>query len=171
MADHIRAITHLIADGVFPGNGGRGYVLRRLIRRAVSHGRQIGINRPFLASCRGEVVAQMKDFYPLLAEKSKLIADVIREEEDHFFATLEQGLKWFEEIFIRHEQDKLITGAEAFKLHDTYGFPIELTVELARRRAAGSTGKVLKKRWRAARAGAPDRAGERQEADLLRRST
>jgi alanyl-tRNA synthetase len=131
IADHIRAVTHLIADGVYPANLGRGYVLRRLIRRAISHGKRLGIDKPFLNELSREVVSDMKEAYPQLAEKEKLIASAIKEEEDNFFATLEQGMKWFAETAQRHEKDKLISGEEAFKLHDTYGFPVELTVELA----------------------------------------
>jgi alanyl-tRNA synthetase len=131
VADHIRAITNLIADGVFPSNMGRGYVLRRLVRRAVSHGKRLGINKPFLYELAREVVADLKETYPQLAEKEKIIVSAIKEEEDNFFATLEQGMKWFAETARKHGQDKLISGEEAFKLHDTYGFPVELTVELA----------------------------------------
>jgi alanyl-tRNA synthetase len=131
IADHSRAVTHLIADGVYPSNLGRGYVLRRLIRRAISHGKRLGINKPFLFELAREVILDMKAAYPLLAEKEKIITAAIKEEEANFFATLEQGLKWFAEAIKRHEGDKLLPGPEAFKLHDTYGFPIELTVELA----------------------------------------
>jgi len=130
IADHIRAVTHLISDGVFPANMGRGYVLRRLIRRAISHGKRLGITKPFLFDLSRVVVREMKDAYPQLAEKEKTIVAAIKEEEDNFFATLEQGMKWFAEAVKAHEQDKFLPGAEAFKLHDTYGFPIELTVEL-----------------------------------------
>ena len=128
IADHVRAVTHLISDGVFPENVGRGYVLRRLIRRAVSHGKRLGIDKPFLSDLSQEVVEMMKDAYPQLGEKSKQISQVIKDEEDSFLATLDQGIKWFEEVV----KKGAISGADAFKLHDTYGFPIDLTVEMGR---------------------------------------
>lgn len=131
IADHIRAVTHLISDGVFPSNAGRGYVLRRLIRRAVSHGKRIGIGKPFLSELSQDVVKLMGDVYPALNEKATQISQVVKEEEENFYATLEQGMKWFDEVVEKHLKDKLISGGEAFKLHDTYGFPIELTTELA----------------------------------------
>ncbi|MFA4844787.1 MAG: alanine--tRNA ligase [Candidatus Margulisiibacteriota bacterium] len=130
VADHARAVTNLIADGVLPGNSGRGYILRRLIRRAVRYGRKLGIDRPFLVELAKVVIAGMGEFYPNLPAKAALIADVLAEEETNFLATLEMGLKLFEEMAARHGDDKLLSGAEAFKLHDTYGFPIELTIEL-----------------------------------------
>jgi alanyl-tRNA synthetase len=128
IADHIRAVTHLISDGVFPENVGRGYVLRRLIRRAVSHGKRLGIDKPFLSDLSQEVVEMMKDAYPQLGEKSKQISQIIKDEENSFFATLDQGMKWFEEVV----KKGAISGADAFKLHDTYGFPIDLTVEMGK---------------------------------------
>ena len=131
IADHIRAIANLIADGVYPENGGRGYVLRRLIRRSVRHGKLIGIGQPFLFELSQEVVNLMKDSYPILAEKAKLIAQIVKEEEDNFFATLGHGMGLFAELVQKHSQDKLLTGEEVFKLHDTYGFPVDLTAELA----------------------------------------
>ncbi|MDD4178722.1 MAG: alanine--tRNA ligase, partial [Candidatus Margulisbacteria bacterium] len=132
IADHARAVTFLIADGVYPGNAGRGYILRRLIRRAISHGRRLGIDRPFLVELATEVVKMMAGAYPELAQKQDFIAKVINEEEQNFLATLEQGMKWFEEVMAKRTNDKTLSGAEAFRLHDTYGFPIDLTVELAR---------------------------------------
>ncbi|MFH1386510.1 MAG: alanine--tRNA ligase [bacterium] len=129
IADHSRAITHLIADGVSPSNGGRGYVLRRLIRRAVSFGKKLGIDKPFIHNLAHKVVEMMGEAYPNLKEKETQISAVILEEEQNFFATLEQGLKWFGEIV--GKGTKTISGEDAFKLHDTYGFPLDLTVELA----------------------------------------
>ncbi|MFA5114105.1 MAG: alanine--tRNA ligase [Candidatus Margulisiibacteriota bacterium] len=128
IADHSRAITHLISDGVFPANGGRGYVLRRLIRRAVSHGKKIGIDQPFLTDLARTVISDMSQAYPQLKEKEAVIFATIREEEEGFRATLEAGMKWFAELAAAKE----ISGGAAFKLHDTYGFPIELTTELAK---------------------------------------
>ena len=134
IADHIRAMTHLIADGVFPSNEGRGYVLRRLIRRAFVHGKYLGMDKPFLFELSSEVVRLMKEAYPVLSEKESYIKKIINEEENSFFATLEQGMKYFDELAARHDRDKVISGREAFKIHDTYGFPIELTLEFAEKK-------------------------------------
>jgi alanyl-tRNA synthetase len=102
-----------------------------LVRRSVRHGKQLGIDKPFLADLSQEVVESMQGAYPVLGEKNKIIRRVIREEEESFLGTLEQGLKLFEEMAAEHAGEKLIAGEAAFKLHDTYGFPIELTVELS----------------------------------------
>jgi len=131
IADHIRAAANLVADGVFPENIGRGYVLRRLIRRSVRHGKLIGIDKPFLFDLAQEVISSMGEAYPLLLEKAPLIARIIKQEEENFFATLDNGMKLFGELIEKHQSDKLIAGDEAFRLHDTYGFPVELTMELA----------------------------------------
>ncbi|MGB9612845.1 MAG: alanine--tRNA ligase, partial [Candidatus Margulisiibacteriota bacterium] len=131
IADHIRAISHLIADSVYPENVGRGYVLRRLIRRACHHGKLLGIGEEFLFELAPKVVQIMGDTYPILKEKEQEIVEVIKLEEKHFLSTLELGMKYFKEVTEQHQADKVISGKEAFKLHDTYGFPIELTAELA----------------------------------------
>lgn len=131
IVDHLRAAVNLVAEGIFPGNAGREYVLRRLIRRAVAHGRKLGINRPFLNELSPTVIKMMGDPYPELIRKAGEIRAVIKDEEENFFLRLEHGLKLFAEILTVHAQDKRMTGKEAFKLHDTYGFPLEMTVELA----------------------------------------
>ena len=131
IADHARAVTNLIADGVYPSNVGRGYILRRLIRRAVSHGKRIGIEHAFLTGLAREVIVSLGEIYPVLKEKETTIMEIIKEEEDNFFATLSSGLKWFEELIAKLPAGGQLAGADAFKLHDTYGFPIDLTVELA----------------------------------------
>ncbi|MFA6170741.1 MAG: alanine--tRNA ligase [Candidatus Margulisiibacteriota bacterium] len=131
IADHARAVTNLIADGVYPSNVGRGYILRRLIRRAVSHGKRIGIEHSFLTGLAGEVIASLGEIYPVLKEKETTIMEIIKEEEDNFFTTLSSGLIWFEELTGKLPAGGQLAGADAFKLHDTYGFPIDLTVELA----------------------------------------
>jgi alanyl-tRNA synthetase len=131
IADHSRAMAHLISDGVMPGNAGRGYVLRRIIRRAIRHGKLIGINEPFLYLLSKEVVLEMKDVYPVLGEQENLIAEVIKTEEESFLQTLSKGIELFDQIRKEHEKDKIIPGKIAFQLHDTYGFPIELTREIA----------------------------------------
>ncbi|HET8741597.1 MAG TPA: alanine--tRNA ligase [Gaiella sp.] len=128
LADHGRGMTFLVGDGVLPGNEGRGYVLRRIIRRAVQQARAIGLER--LHRLTGVVVEQMESAYPELRENAETIDRVVRQEEERFTETLERGMKLFEEL----ETESAITGEQAFTLAATYGFPIELTVELAEER-------------------------------------
>src|SRR3989339_754184 len=131
IADHARAATNLISDGVYPSNTGRGYVLRRLIRRAVSHGRRIGIERSFLTDLARVVITDMGETYPILKDKAGSILEIIKEEEENFLATLSSGMKWFEELTSKLPTSGVLSGSDAFKLHDTYGFPIDLTIEMA----------------------------------------
>jgi alanyl-tRNA synthetase len=133
LADHGRGMTFLVGDGVTPSNEGRGYVLRRIIRRAAQHGQRIGMQPPFLAGLADAVIEQMGDAYPELAEHRREITRVLLAEEERFGETLERGMKVFEEAAARGE----ITGDDAFALQATYGFPIELTQELARERGLG----------------------------------
>jgi len=133
LADHGRGMTFLVGDGVTPSNEGRGYVLRRIIRRAAQHGQRIGMNPPFLSGLADAVIAQMADAYPELGEHRREIHRVLTAEEERFGETLERGMKVFEEAAARGE----ITGEDAFTLQATYGFPIELTQELARERGLG----------------------------------
>jgi alanyl-tRNA synthetase len=130
LADHGRGMTFLVGDGVTPSNEGRGYVLRRIIRRAVQHGLRIGMHSPFLAGLADAVIEQMADAYPELGEHRGEIRRVLSAEEERFGETLERGMKLFDEAASRGE----ITGGDAFTLQATYGFPIELTQELARER-------------------------------------
>lgn len=130
LADHSRAVTFMIADGILPSNEGRGYVLRRLLRRAVYHGRLMGIRGSFLAGYSHEVIRLMADVYPELTDNQPLIDGIILAEEERFGATLDAG-----EASLGSELTKLAAGADlpgelAFKLHDTYGFPIDLTREI-----------------------------------------
>jgi alanyl-tRNA synthetase len=131
LADHGRGMTFLVGDGVTPSNEGRGYVLRRIIRRAVQHGLRIGMQSPFLGGLADAVIEQMADAYPELGEHRGEIGRVLSAEEERFGETLERGMKLFDEAAARGE----ITGDDAFTLQATYGFPIELTQELARERA------------------------------------
>ena len=130
LADHGRAMTFLVADGVTPSNEGRGYVLRRVIRRAVLHGRDLGLES-FLPGLADVVVGQMSSIYPDLVERHATIASAVRAEEERFSRTLTLGEKIFEEA----AAGGAISGEDAFKLHDTYGYPIELTRERARESA------------------------------------
>ena len=131
VADHIRAATFVIADGVTPSNEGRGYVLRRLIRRAAIHGRKMGLTAK-LSGGVGVAVSMFKDHYPELKQREKLITEVVETESDRFNRTLEQGMEQFEKVAAHHP--KTIPGVDAFRLHDTFGFPLELTRELAAER-------------------------------------
>ncbi len=133
IADHSRAITFLIGDGVLPDNEGRGYILRRILRRAVRYGRLLGLERPFLTETAGVVIEQMRGQYPELVERRERIFQVIRNEEESFGRTLTRGLSRFATLVagIKAEGQETIPGAEAFRLYDTYGFPFDLTVELA----------------------------------------
>ncbi|WP_342264317.1 alanine--tRNA ligase [Spiroplasma endosymbiont of Clivina fossor] len=128
ISDHIRAISFAIGDGVFPSNKDRGYVIRRLIRRAMVYGHKLHINEPFLYKLVIIVVNLMKDYYPHLEAKEEIITSTVKKEEEKFFNNLKQGLNHFNEMLI---EEKTITTENAFKLYDTYGFPIDLTIELA----------------------------------------
>jgi alanyl-tRNA synthetase len=130
LADHGRGMTFLVGDGVTPSNEGRGYVLRRVIRRAVQHGLRIGMQTPFLPGLAGAVVEQMGPAYPELAEHTARIQQILGAEEERFAETLERGMTLFEEA----AKGGGITAEDAFTLQATYGFPIELTLELARER-------------------------------------
>src|SRR5689334_1674455 len=134
IADHSRAVSFLIADGVTPSNEGRGYVLRRLLRRAARHGRILGLTEPFLHKISHTVVEIMGDAYPELKENEKRIAEVILIEEERFAETLEKGLGLLEEAVAEFKRGKggMLSGEVAFKLYDTYGFPLDLTEDILR---------------------------------------
>jgi len=132
ITDHIRSATFMVSDGIMPSNIGRGYVLRRLIRRAVRHGRKLGISRQFMAGLSQTVINNSKDGYPELGEKREFILNVLEQEEEKFDKTIDQGMDILNEM-----QEKLaatgkkeLAGTDAFKLYDTYGFPIDLTIEI-----------------------------------------
>ncbi|EDP46082.1 alanine--tRNA ligase [Rickettsiella grylli] len=134
IADHIRACAFLISDGVYPGNEGRSYVLRRIIRRAVRHGHKIGLDRPFFYRLVRPLALQMQHAYPALVEKQKFIEKILLEEEQKFARTLTQGLKLFEQELDKLKDKKQFPGLVAFRLYDTYGFPVDLTADMARER-------------------------------------
>jgi alanyl-tRNA synthetase len=134
LADHGRGMTFLAADGVAPSNEGRGYVMRRIIRRAVQQGTRVGLEPPYLAQLADVVIEQMKSGYQELEEHRDDIHRILTAEEERFGKTLERGLRLFEEIAAKGGD---IPGEDAFRLHDTYGFPLELTQELARERGLG----------------------------------
>ncbi|HEY6171764.1 MAG TPA: alanine--tRNA ligase [Candidatus Kapabacteria bacterium] len=136
ISDHVRALTCAIADGALPGNEGRGYVLRRILRRAARYGRKLGFTEPFLCELSAIVVATMGIAFPELRERKDLVYKVLKAEEESFNATLDRGLSLFEEISSRESESEspYISGEEAFKLYDTFGFPIDLTQVLAHER-------------------------------------
>jgi alanyl-tRNA synthetase len=133
-ADHLRAMTFLIADGVLPGNEGRGYVLRKIMRRAMRHGRKLGIEGAFLSTLTAVVVERMKSAYPELVSHEQSVARVVAVEEERFGTTLKQAFAIFEEITREIPAGGAIPGQEAFRLYDTYGLPLDFTEELARER-------------------------------------
>lgn len=130
VADHSRAVTFMIGDGILPSNDGRGYVLRRLLRRAVYHGRLLGISGAFLVSYTHEVARLLGDVYSELVEQQALIDGIISAEEEHFSATLDAGEAILERELTKLGRDEVLPGSVAFRLHDTYGFPIDLTREI-----------------------------------------
>src|SRR5205807_4392894 len=134
LADHGRGMTFLAADGVAPSNEGRGYVMRRIVRRAVQQAGRVGLEPPYLARLADVVIEQMGDGYPELAEHRTEIHRILSAEEERFGQTLARGMRLFEEVAVKGGD---ILGEDAFRLHDTYGFPLELTQELARERGLG----------------------------------
>ncbi|MFO1538965.1 MAG: alanine--tRNA ligase [Chloroflexota bacterium] len=181
IADHSRAITFLVADGVLPGNEGRGYVLRRIVRRAVRHGRLLGRRDPFLAETAAVVIDAMGDAYPVLRERRDVILGTILREESQFARTLDAGTVQLEEALIPltgaervigRLADQLPTdapvlgGAVAFRLHDTYGFPIDLTIELAAEYGV----RVDRPGFDAALAEQRERSRSGKKADLARQA-
>ena len=131
VADHIRSTSFLIADGITPENEGRGYVLRRILRRAIRHGYKMGATKPFLFNLVDDLSSLMKDAYPVLVEKQQYIKDTIHREEIKFFETLEKGIKILDQSIDELDSDT-IPGGVVFKLHDTFGFPFDLTADIAR---------------------------------------
>ncbi|MDX9885667.1 alanine--tRNA ligase [Thauera sp.] len=136
LADHIRACSFLIADGVIPGNEGRGYVLRRIIRRAIRHGYKLGARAAFFHKMVPDLVGEMGSAYPELKDGERRIMDVLRQEEERFFATIENGMTIVEAELAAMEKagNKVFDGDTAFKLHDTFGFPLDLTADICRER-------------------------------------
>lgn len=134
IADHIRACSFLIVDGVLPSNEGRGYVLRRIIRRALRHGWMLGVREPFFHKLVATLDETMGDAYPELTAKRELVERALKAEEERFAETLDSGMRIFEDVAARNAAGKTIPGADAFRLYDTYGFPVDLTADMARER-------------------------------------
>ena len=132
IADHIRACAFLIVDGVIPSNEGRGYVLRRIIRRAIRHGYKLGQSQPFFHRLVADLAAVMGEAYPELVAAQEAVAGVLRQEEERFAETLENGMVVLEAAL--HQEDRMLDGETVFRLYDTYGFPMDLTADIARER-------------------------------------
>ena len=132
ITDHIRSATFMICDGVLPSNEGRGYVLRRLLRRAARHGKLLGVNEPFLYKVIDTVIHENECQYPELREKQSYITKVVKTEEENFAKTIDAGMKIFGDLLAEHKAngETVFSGADAFKLYDTYGFPVDLTIEM-----------------------------------------
>ncbi len=133
IADHIRTLTFAIADGAVPGNEGRGYVLRRILRRAARYGRKLNLNDPFLYKLVDTLVKTMGDVFPEIKDKKNYVEKIIKAEEESFNATLDVGIELFEEVIkiLEKRKEKIIPGEDVFKLYDTYGFPLDLTNVMA----------------------------------------
>jgi len=166
VAEHGRAVTFLIADGVMPGNEGRGYVLRRLLRRATLFGLRLGLDRPFLAEIAGVTVDRMGHVYPELVERQDFIKRVVELEETRFNETLKVGLEVLENVLAKGSgaRNKRIPGSEAFRLYDTYGLPVELTAEVAAERGLAVDMAGFEKEMEAQR----ERAKNAHKFDLSR---
>ena len=172
ITDHIRSTTFMIGDGVLPSNEGRGYVLRRLLRRAARHGRLLGINKPFLAEVCDTVIEENKNAYPELVEKRDYIKKLVSVEEESFAKTIDQGMQMLNTLMDTADLD-IISGEDAFRLNDTYGFPLDLTKEILAERGMKvdeeEFSRLLKEqrdRARAARKNAGADAWLNDQADL-----
>ena len=158
LADHIRACSFLLADGVIPGNEGRGYVLRRIIRRAIRHGYKLGARAAFFNRMVPDLVAEMGRAYPELVAGEARIIDVLRQEEERFFSTIENGMAILEGELAALGANGVFNGETAFKLHDTFGFPLDLTADICRERgvtvdAAGFEAAMKRQKEQARAAG------------------
>ncbi|MEA3486635.1 MAG: alanine--tRNA ligase, partial [Thermodesulfobacteriota bacterium] len=173
IADHCRAVTFLISDGVLPSNEGRGYVLRRILRRAARHGKLLGLDRPFLHDMVPVVIGEMKDYYPELLDKESYVRKVVINEEQRFMETLDAGLRILnDEIeFLESNGEKIIPGEIVFKLYDTFGFPTDLTGDAARSRGMSLDMEGFESSMEAQRKKARESwkgSGEEEVADIYR---
>ena len=161
VADHIRSCSFLLADGVIPSNEGRGYVLRRIIRRAIRHGNKLGFKKPFFHQLVGVLEEEMGDAYPELSKTRTNIESMLLSEEERFAETLDQGLKILDEVITKTKGD-VIHGEDVFRLYDTYGFPVDLTADIAREKNM----KVDMKGFNKAMAGQRKRARAASKFDI-----
>lgn len=164
IADHIRTVAFAIGDGALPSNEGRGYVLRRLLRRAVRYAKKININRPFMFELVPVVAEIMVDYYPTVKEKTPFIQKVMKSEEERFHETLNEGLAILSEVMEKAKEKGVIAGEDIFRLYDTYGFPVELTEEYAEEQGLGIDHEGFEREMESQR----DRARKaRQEVDSM----
>ena len=164
IADHIRTVAFAIGDGALPSNEGRGYVLRRLLRRAVRYAKKININRPFMFELVPVVAEIMVDYYPTVKEKTEFIQKVMKSEEERFHETLNEGLAILSEVIEKAKGNGVIAGEDIFRLYDTYGFPVELTEEYAEEQGLRIDHEGFEKEMESQR----DRARKaRQEVDSM----
>lgn len=164
IADHIRTVAFAIGDGALPSNEGRGYVLRRLLRRAVRYAKKININRPFMFELVPVVAEIMVDYYPTVKEKTEFIQKVMKSEEERFHETLNEGLAILSEVMEKAKDNGVIAGEDIFRLYDTYGFPVELTEEYAEEQGLAIDHEGFEKEMESQR----DRARKaRQEVDSM----
>lgn len=161
VTDHIRSTVMMVCDGVIPSNEGRGYVLRRLLRRAARHGRLLGIMRPFLAEVAETVICENEGIYPELREKQEYIKKLIQIEEERFLITIESGLVKLDEMILelQSSNEKVLGGDAGFKLYDTYGFPIDLTIEILEENALSLNREEFDELMKAQRKRARDARG------------
>ena len=170
IADHLRTVVFAVADGAAFSNEGRGYVLRRVLRRASKHAKSLGVNKPFMASLVDVVIEIMEPYYPYLKEKADIVKKLITREEEKFLLTLNQGEKLLDTLFEKNKDTKLLSGHDAFTMYDTYGFPIELTIESCEDRGfkVDTEGfnkelEAQKERARSSRAEAQSMKGQNEE--------
>jgi alanyl-tRNA synthetase len=171
IADHLRSTSFLIADGVMPSNEGRGYVLRRIMRRAMRHAHLLGAQDPLMYRLVPALVAQMGQAYPELGRAQALITETLKLEEERFRTTLDRGLRLLDDELAKLPEGAALPGEAAFKLYDTYGFPLDLTQDALREKSRRSISPASTPRWpsrrpRRARPG-PARASRRMR-DLVR---
>ncbi len=171
IADHIRACSFLVVDGVLPGNEGRSYVLRRIIRRAIRHGYKLGQKQPFFAAMVPVLVEQMGEAYPELAQKSEQVQQALLKEEKRFAQTLEQGMRLLDGV-LGDLSGKEIPGESVFKLYDTFGFPLDLTADIAREKGLtidqAGFDKAMNQQRERARAAGQFNAGQSISADVVK---
>ena len=149
ITDHIRSATFMIGDGVLPSNEGRGYVLRRLLRRAARQGKLLGVNEPFLYKVCDMVIHENATAYPDLKEKEDYVIRVIKVEEESFAKTIDTGMRLLQDVIAAHKEkgETVITGEETFKLYDTFGFPLDLTEDILADAGAAQEGERGARRY------------------------
>ncbi len=170
IADHIRTLTFAIADGAVPGNEGRGYVLRRILRRASRYGRKLNLHEPFMFKLVDTLVKNMRIVFPEIKEKKEYVKKVIRAEEESFNATLDRGIELFDEVVnkLQNKKEKVIPGEDVFKLYDTFGFPVDLTNVMAQEKGLSIDESGFNKLMEKQKERSRERAKFSSEANILK---